>query len=265
MPWRQSHRVLARPCHLEYRQVCTFEFGHKTVVSVKLVKWWVVWMITWSWMSYIILFLTCMKKHESLSDDGYSSVPQSGWPWQKLKMSICWRQSKLLQTLHDRTLLWAFPFIPVLWRQSKILHALHDHILWAFPFIPAGTAQWLERRTCDRKVVSSNPSRSSGRIFFFRVNFVCWLLFAVCSTLVLQQWHMKDPGHSAKSAGGRLHLNMHTPLTHWSGRGLTMLLSRQSVGTYQETSSHATHQEHLVTVGSARWATVRWTWPKEWN
>ena len=30
---------------------------------------------------------------------------------------------------------------------------------------------------------------------------------------VLLQWHVKDPGHSAKSAGGRLHLNMHTPLT----------------------------------------------------
>ena len=27
-------------------------------------------------------------------------------------------------------------------------------------------------------------------------------------------WHVKDPSHSTKSAGGRLHLNMHTPLTH---------------------------------------------------
>ena len=25
---------------------------------------------------------------------------------------------------------------------------------------------------------------------------------------VLPQWHVKDPGHSAKSAGGRLYLNM---------------------------------------------------------
>ena len=25
---------------------------------------------------------------------------------------------------------------------------------------------------------------------------------------VLPQWHVKDPGHSAKSADGRLHLNM---------------------------------------------------------
>ena len=58
----------------------------------------------------------------------------------------------------------------------------------------------------------------------------------VCSTPVLLQWHVKDPGHSAKSAGGRLHLNMHTPLTQWSQSGLTMPLSRHSVGTYLDTS-----------------------------
>ena len=38
-------------------------------------------------------------------------------------------------------------------------------------------------------------------------------LFGVRSTPMLPQWHIKDPGHSAKSAGGRLHLNTHTPLT----------------------------------------------------
>ena len=27
------------------------------------------------------------------------------------------------------------------------------------------------------------------------------------------QWHVKDPGHSAKSAGGWFHQNTHTPLT----------------------------------------------------
>ena len=42
-------------------------------------------------------------------------------------------------------------------------------------------------------------------------------------TPVLPQWHVKDPGHSAKSAGGRLHLNTHTPLTQRSRSGLTML------------------------------------------
>ena len=39
----------------------------------------------------------------------------------------------------------------------------------------AGIAQWSERRTRDRK--GSSPGRSGGRIFFSRVNFLCWLLF----------------------------------------------------------------------------------------
>ena len=51
--------------------------------------------------------------------------------------------------------------------------------------------------------------------------------------------------HSAKSAGGRLHLNMRTPLTQWSRSGLTMPRSRHSVGTYQVTSLHATCQGTL--------------------
>ena len=56
---------------------------------------------------------------------------------------------------------------------------------------------------------------------------------------------VKDPGHSAKIAGGRLHPNTHTPLTQRSRSGPTMPLSRQSVGTCQETSSHATRQGTL--------------------
>ena len=39
---------------------------------------------------------------------------------------------------------------------------------------------------------------------------------------MLPQWHAKDPGHSAKNAGGRLALNTHTPLTQRRRRGLTM-------------------------------------------
>ena len=106
----------------------------------------------------------------------------------------------------------------------------------------ARIACWSERRTRDRKVASSNPGRSGGRIFFSRVNFACWLLFGVRSTPVLPQWHVKDPSHSAKSAGGRLHINTHTPLTQRSCSGLTMPLSRHCVGTYPKTSSHAACQ-----------------------
>ena len=79
----------------------------------------------------------------------------------------------------------------------------------------------------------SNPGRSGGRNFFSRVNFVCRLLSGVRSTPVLPQRHVKDPGHSAKSADGRLRLNIHTPLTQRSRSGLTIPLSRQSVGTHQ--------------------------------
>ena len=71
---------------------------------------------------------------------------------------------------------------------------------------------------------------------------MCSLLLGVRSTSVLPQWHVKDPGHSAKSAGGRLHVNTYTPLTQRSRSGLTMPLSKHSVGTYLETSSDATCQ-----------------------
>ena len=52
-----------------------------------------------------------------------------------------------------------------------------------FCYWGAGIAQWLECRTCDRKVVGLNPCWSGRRIFFSRVNFLCWLLF----------WHLFHP------------------------------------------------------------------------
>ena len=65
---------------------------------------------------------------------------------------------------------------------------------------------------------------------------------------MLLQWHVKDPGHSAKSADGRLHLNTHTPFTQ-----------RSRSGTYQEMSSHATHQGTLPQ--SSQLAEPLWTDP----
>ena len=99
-----------------------------------------------------------------------------------------------------------------------------------------------EHRTRDRKGASLNPGRSGGRIFFCRLNLVYWLLFGIRSTPVLPRWHLQDSGHFAKSAGGRLHLNTPAPLTRRSRSGLSMPLSRHSVGTNKETSSHATRQ-----------------------
>ena len=54
------------------------------------------------------------------------------------------------------------------------------------------------------KVAGSSPGRSSGKIFLHSY-------FSIHSTPMLPQWHVKDPGHSAKSAGSRLQLNMHAP------------------------------------------------------
>ena len=69
---------------------------------------------------------------------------------------------------------------------------------------------------------------------------------------MLPQQHVKDPGHSAKSAAGRLHLNMHKPLTKrsWSS-GLTMPLSRHSAGTIRKQAHMQLVGEHLATVVSA--------------
>ena len=78
--------------------------------------------------------------------------------------------------------------------------------------ISAGIACWVEGWTRDRMVASSNLGRSGGKMFFSRVNFVCSLLFGVRSIPVLPPWHVKDPGHFARSAGDRLHLNTHTSL-----------------------------------------------------
>ena len=99
-------------------------------------------------------------------------------------------------------------------------------------------ACWLERRTRNRRVASSNPGRTGGRMFFSRVNLVCGLFIGVRSTPEWPQW----PGHSAKSAGDRLHLNTRTTLPLRSRSGLAMPLFRHSVGTYQQISSHATRQ-----------------------
>ena len=123
----------------------------------------------------------------------------------------------------------------------------------------------VERRTRDRKVANSNPDRSGGRMFFSKVNFVCYYSVLInehavaawpyprstslhrhhhraFQTPMSPQWHVNKPSRFAKIAGGMLHLNTHTPLTQRSRSGLTVPLSRHSVGTYPETSSHATCQ-----------------------
>ena len=110
----------------------------------------------------------------------------------------------------------------------------------------AGIACWLKRRTRDREVASSNPGRSGWGIFFSRVN-LCADSYSV-SVIPPPGYRSgtsKTPVILPKSACGRLHLNTRAPLTQRSRSGLTMLLSRDSVGNYPKTSSRATLQGTL--------------------
>ena len=68
--------------------------------------------------------------------------------------------------------------LPVLHHLHKITTTKPFFLLWLYKGARgAGIAQWLERQTHDWKVVGSYPCRSSGRIFFSMVDFLCWLLF----------------------------------------------------------------------------------------
>ena len=53
--------------------------------------------------------------------------------------------------------------------------------------------------------------RTQQKNFLFQSQLSVLTHFSICFTSVLLQSHIKDPGHSAKSAGGRLPLNAHTP------------------------------------------------------
>ena len=122
------------------------------------------------------------------------------------------------------------------WKKNLLSYpVLHTN---CFTIWIARIACWLERQTGDWKVVSSNPGRSGGWIFFSKVNFVCsYSVFIPPRTTTLvhkrprsfrQKYRWQDTPKHAYTFDKR----------SWSG--LTMPLSRQSVGTDHETSSHAT-------------------------
>ena len=87
----------------------------------------------------------------------------------------------------------------------------------------------VERRTCDSKGYDFESRQERRENFLFKSAVLTLIQCPFHS--VLPQWHVKDPGYSAKRAGGRLHLNTHTPLTQRSRSGLTMLYGH-SLGTY---------------------------------
>ena len=126
-------------------------------------------------------------------------------------------------------------------------------------------ACWYKCQTQGRKIGHSNPDRSSRRIFFSRVNFVCWLSFSVCFTPVLPQWHIEDPGHSAiVQVAGYTYTGIHS----WPNEVRVGWLCC-CPGIVWEPVRKWAHVQlirvHSGRVISARWATVGWSWPKEWN
>ena len=91
----------------------------------------------------------------------------------------------------------------------------------------AHRATW-DRRARKRSRVRSSPSPLPFVLSQWHVKDPVSVLTPP-SSLALPQWHVKEPSRSVQSAGGRLHLDMHAPLTQRSQSGLTMPLSRRSV------------------------------------
>ena len=54
-------------------------------------------------------------------------------------------------------------------------------------------------------------ARAVGEFYSPVSTFCADSYFGIRSTPVLLQYHVKDPGHSTKNAGGRLQLNTQTP------------------------------------------------------
>ena len=107
----------------------------------------------------------------------------------------------------------------------SLVISVYKSNIWTKAGSGAGIAQWLEHRTRDWKVAGSNPCWNGGRIFFSRVDFLCWLLFRYPFHPRVTTVARKKSRSFCQSAGGRLQLNTHTPyvcgfywtvLRHWS-------------------------------------------------
>ena len=95
------------------------------------------------------------------------------------KVMACGHCLVTLSLTINETLNW-LASLPILMQESFWWWQCSDRYKYSsfFPnFLGAGIAQWLERRTRDWKVAGSNPCWNGGRIFFSRVDFLCWLLF----------------------------------------------------------------------------------------
>ena len=87
-----------------------------------------------------------------LSGGGRPGLPVPNYPY-----GLCGRKATRNRTIVSIA-------IKLLIRERACAMNTHVH---------TGIAQWLARRTRDRKVAGSSPGMSCGRIFFSRVNFLC--------------------------------------------------------------------------------------------
>ena len=156
---------------------------------------------------FVLIWLTAQTDHASLlwpnwltAQTDQTSLLWSNWlttrllcydltAWQhKLTRLLCYDLTDWLQgffimiqrTDNQASLLWSnwltaqTDQASLLWSDRLTIRLLYYDIT---DTQGAGIAQWLEHRTRDWKVAGSNPCWNGGRIFFSRVDFLCWLLF----------------------------------------------------------------------------------------
>ena len=109
----------------------------------------------------------------------------------------------------------------------------------------AGVACWLECRTRDRKVCQFESRQERRDDFLLRSQLCVLILFRCPFHPRVTAVARKRPRSFCKKCRWRVTPKHAYTLTHRSRSGLTMPLSRQSVGIYQEASSHATRQGTL--------------------
>ena len=117
----------------------------------------------------------------------------------------------------------------------------------------------------DRKVASPNPDRSGGRIFFFGVNFVCWLLFGVRYTPRVTAAARKRPRSLCQKCRWQITLQhvytldpAKSKYADYAATSIVWEPIRKRVHTQLV-------RERLATVVSARWITGDWSWHKSGN
>ena len=89
-----------------------------------------------------------------------------------------------------------------------IIHLLSGH--FALCYVSSGDSSVVRVSDSWLKSCRFKSLQEQWEIFFSPWSTFCAdSYFGLCSTPVLPQQHVKDPGHSARSAGGRLQLNMH--------------------------------------------------------